>query len=161
METATQSATTETRVQFYFKDYASFHRTPGNQATHLVGIPVIVIAVLGLFGHLVIGDGLTGSETFRVDAGVLVWLLGSIWYAVLEWKLALPFSLVTAGFYFLGRAIPVPALVALFIVGWIIQYIGHYVYEHKSPAFYKSAGHLLIGPFWIFAKLVGYAKVRG
>lgn len=149
---------TGSRVQPYFKDYASFHKTPGNQMTHMFGIPMIVIAVLGLFGHLTFGDGFTGSELFRLDAGILVWLLGTIWYLFMEWKLALPFSLVTLGFYFLGRAIPVPALWGLFIVGWIIQYVGHIVYEHKSPAFYKSAEHLLVGPFWIFAKMVGYWK---
>ena len=149
-------APTISRLQGYFKDYASYHKTPGNQATHLVGIPMIMRAVLGLFGHLAIGDGLTGSEYLRLDAGIIVWGLAAIWYWVLDWKLALPFSLITLGFYFLGRAIPVPALAAVFVVGWIIQYVGHYAYEHKSPAFYKSAEHLLIGPFWIFAKLIGY-----
>jgi uncharacterized membrane protein YGL010W len=160
METATLSANPamSPRVAPYFKDYASFHKTPGNQATHMMGIPMIVVAVLGMLGHLVIGDGLTGSELFRVDGGAILWLLASLWYFKLEWKLALPFALINVGFYFLGRAIPMPWLAAMFVVGWIIQYVGHYVYEHKSPAFYKSLEHLLIGPFWIFAKLVGYWK---
>jgi uncharacterized membrane protein YGL010W len=149
-------AATGSRVQPYFKDYASFHKTPGNQATHLVGIPMIVVAVLGLFGHLTFGDGLTGSEYLRLDGGVIVWFAATLWYFRLEWKLALPFAFVTLGMYYLGRSVPVPGLAALFVVGWIIQYIGHYVYEHKAPAFYKSAEHLLVGPLWIFAKMVGY-----
>jgi uncharacterized membrane protein YGL010W len=154
MNQATNTA--ETRIQRYFKDYASYHRTPGNQATHMVGIPMIVLSILGLFGHWILGDGVTGSELFRLDAGIIVWALTMLWYARMDWKLTLPFSLTGLGLYFLGRAIPVPALWALFVLGWIIQYVGHLKYEKKSPAFYKNAEHLLIGPFWIFAKIIGY-----
>lgn len=160
MQTAPIADPVAPRILPYFKDYASFHKTPGNQLTHMFGIPMIVIAVLGLFGQLTVGDGLTGSQYLRLDGGIIVWLLGTLWYFVMEWRLALPFSLVTLGFYFLGRAIPVPGLWGLFVVGWIIQYVGHIVYEHQSPAFYKSAEHLLVGPFWIFAKMVGYWKTH-
>lgn len=138
------------------EDYASYHRTPGNQRTHLVGIPLIVLAVLGLLGHLSIFRGLTGSEFVRVDGGTVLWLLGVLWYLRLDWRLAIPFGPVLLGFYFLGRALPVPILLALFAIGWAIQYLGHYVYEKKAPAFYKNAEHLLVGPFWIFAKITGY-----
>jgi uncharacterized membrane protein YGL010W len=40
------------------------------------------------------------------------------------------------------------------VVGWILQYLGHYVYEKKSPAFYRNLVHLLVGPLWILAKAV-------
>lgn len=153
-------STTTSRVQPYFKDYASSHKTPGNQSTHLVGIPLIIIAVLGLMGRLEILGGMTGSEYFRLDGGVVVWLLSTFWYLRLEWRLGLPFALVTLGFYFLGRAIPAPALIGFFVVGWVVQYVGHYVFEHKSPAFYKSIQHLLVGPLWVFAKTVGYFNPR-
>jgi uncharacterized membrane protein YGL010W len=139
-----------------FEDYASYHRTSGNQATHLVGIPLIVIAVLGLLGRATVGAGLTGSEVFRIDGGMIAWLLGMLWYLRLDWRLAIPFGPVLLGIYFLGRALPVPALVAFFVLGWAIQYLGHYRYEKKAPAFYKNAQHLLIGPIWIFAKITGY-----
>jgi uncharacterized membrane protein YGL010W len=143
-------------MQSPFEDYASYHRTPGNQATHLIGIPLIVLAVLGLLGRLLISGGVTGSESVRVDGGTVLWLLGMVWYLRLDWKLAIPFAPILLGFYFLGRAIPGPALVGLFALGWAIQYFGHYVYEKKAPAFYKNAEHLLVGPFWIFAKITGY-----
>src|SRR4051812_44102552 len=132
------NALTESRLNVFFKDYGSYHRTPGNQACHFVGIPVIVLSLLGLLGHLVIADGLTGSEYIRLDAGILLWAVTMAWYLFLNWKLALPFSLVSLGVYFVGRALPVPILWGLFIGGWIVQYIGHYVYEKKSPAFYKN-----------------------
>ena len=149
-------STADSRIHGFFKDYASYHRTPGNQMTHMIGIPMIVLSLLGLFGHLVIADGVTGSEVFRLDGGIIFWALTMLWYARLDWKLTLPFSLVGLGLYFVGRALPVPALWALFVGGWIVQYIGHLHYEKRSPAFYKNAEHLLIGPFWVFAKIIGY-----
>jgi uncharacterized membrane protein YGL010W len=145
-----------TRLDGFFKDYASFHRTPGNQSLHMVGIPLIVLSILGLLGHLPVSGGMTGSDAFRVDGGTVLWLGAMIWYVLLDWKLAAPFSLVSLGLYFVGRALPVPVLWGVFLGGWAIQYAGHYIYEHKSPAFYKNAEHLLIGPFWIFSKMVGY-----
>jgi uncharacterized membrane protein YGL010W len=46
----------------------------------------------------------------------------------------------------------------IFIVGWIFQGIGHAVYEKKQPSFLSNVRHLLIGPFWLFAKWIGYAR---
>ena len=53
---------------------------------------------------------------------------------------ALPFGL------WLGSAI------ALFVVGWVLQFIGHY-YEGKKPAFVDDLTGLLIGPLFIMAEL--------
>lgn len=131
----------------HFDDYASYHRTRGNQLTHLVGIPLIVIGVLGLLAHLTIGV---------VDGGIVIWLLGMLWYLKRDWRLAIPFGPTLLGLYFFARALPVWALATFFIVGWAVQYVGHYVYEKKAPAFYKNAEHLLVGPFWLFAKITGY-----
>ena len=37
---------------------------------------------------------------------------------------------------------------ALFIVGWIFQFIGHAI-EGNQPAFFRHPVYLLIGPLWI------------
>ncbi len=148
----------KTPIQMAFQDYASHHRTPGNQFCHTFGIPAVLLSTLGLLGPLTIAGGLTGNEFIRLDAGTLTWSLGMIWYLAMDWKLALPFGLVSFGLYLVGRAIPLPALAAIFVVAWIVQFIGHGVYEKKSPAFFKSLSHFLVGPFWIFAKMVGYSS---
>lgn len=43
---------------------------------------------------------------------------------------------------------------ALFIIGWILQFLGH-VYEKKPPEFFKDWRFLLVGLRWWFAKLRG------
>lgn len=42
----------------------------------------------------------------------------------------------------------------LFVVGWILQFIGH-AYEGKPPAFFKNPVFLLVGPIWWVKKLFG------
>ena len=49
-----------------------------------------------------------------------------------------------------------PLAVALFVVGWILQFVGH-VYEKKPPEFFKDPRFLLVGLRWWFAKIRGKA----
>ena len=44
----------------------------------------------------------------------------------------------------------------LFIVGWILQFVGH-IYEKKPPEFFKDWRFLLVGLRWWFAKVRGRA----
>ena len=73
-------------------------------------------------------------------------------------RLAALMLVVSAAFYFAGAALPFWINVALFIVGWIFQFIGHTVYEHKNPAFFRNFVHLLVGPLWILNGLVPVVK---
>jgi len=42
----------------------------------------------------------------------------------------------------------------LFVVGWILQFIGHY-FEGKPPEFFKDWRFLFVGLRWWFKKIVG------
>jgi uncharacterized membrane protein YGL010W len=43
---------------------------------------------------------------------------------------------------------------ALFIIGWTFQFVGH-AFEGKPPEFFKDWRYLLVGLRWWFAKLSG------
>ncbi len=45
-----------------------------------------------------------------------------------------------------------PAAGGLFVGGWALQYIGHYVFEKNQPAFYSDPYYLLVGPVWVAAE---------
>ena len=48
----------------------------------------------------------------------------------------------------------------LFVVGWILQFIGHAI-EGNQPAFFKNPMYLLVGPWWLarrVAAAVGFRK---
>ena len=56
--------------------------------------------------------------------------------------------------YFVAGLWPVP--VALFVVGWALQFAGHAV-EGKPPEFFKDWRFLFVGLSWWFAKITGRA----
>ena len=136
-------------LQAHFSDYASFHRTPGNKACHYVGIPLIVLSLLALLARV----PLLELGGFTVTAAELVLLAATAYYLTLDVALALIMLGASIALAAAGRVLPVSAAVALFVLGWVFQFVGHYVYEKKSPAFYRNLAHLLVGPLWILARV--------
>lgn len=47
---------------------------------------------------------------------------------------------------------------ALFIVGWILQFIGHAI-EGNQPAFFRNPVYLLIGPLWIVRRALSFLRL--
>ena len=43
---------------------------------------------------------------------------------------------------------------SMFVVGWILQFIGH-AFEGKAPSFFRDPTFLLVGPMWFLKKLRG------
>ncbi len=137
-----------------FADYASHHQTKGNKWFHRFGIPMIMLTLIGMLARI----GLGAVAGVRIDAGMVLIALAAIYYFTLEWRLALPMLIVSIGFYLIGRWLPISVNVALFILGWIFQFIGHAVYEHQQPAFFRNVVHLLIGPLWILNDVIPVVK---
>lgn len=52
--------------------------------------------------------------------------------------------------------LPFQPLVGLtmFGVGWVFQFIGHYVFEKNKPAFFYDPFYLLIGPLWVLMDIL-------
>ena len=40
---------------------------------------------------------------------------------------------------------------ALFVVGWVLQFIGHAI-EGNQPAFFRNPVYLLVGPLWLLRR---------
>lgn len=142
-------------IATYFADYAAYHRTRGNKLFHRIGIPLIVLSGLGMLAR--VGAPVGG---LRIDASMLLIAVSMVVYLALEWRLALLMLAVSIAFYFAGAALPMWVNVALFVLGWIFQFIGHSVYEHRQPAFLKNGLHLLVGPLWILNDVVPVVGVR-
>jgi uncharacterized membrane protein YGL010W len=142
------------RLNRQFDQYSAFHRTRGNHLCHHFGIPLIMTSLLGLLSHWKI----TIHGLPDVDGGVVLWLGATLWYTWLDWRLAIPFSVFSLGGYLLGRSLSPWVLWSLFVLGWILQIIGHAVYEKKSPALLTNFKHFFIGPLWVFARWIQYPE---
>jgi len=134
--------------------YAEYHRDKRNIATHFVGIPLIVFAIGILLARASIG-GFTLAW--------IVWALATAWYLTRgNLVLGVATSVVNAMLIALAHpfaGVPlVPWLawgIGFFVLGWLIQFIGHY-YEGRKPAFVDDIVGLLVGPMfvvgeWLFA----------
>ena len=133
-----------------FADYASYHQTAGNKAFHRIGIPLIMLTLIGMLERVELPGGL--------DAAMVLIAASTVYYLLVEWRLALLMLAVSVGFYFLGRAIPMTINVVLFVLGWIFQFVGHSVYEKRQPAFLRNVVHVLIGPLWILNDVLPVVK---
>ena len=137
----------------HFADYAAFHRTAGNKACHSFGIPIIVLASLALLARVPLFTALGFTVTL---AEVLI-VLFVAYYLTLDARLALLMLAAYAVLAVAGRFIPPLPALGLFVFGWILQGVGHWVYEKNSPAFFRNFVHLAVGQLWILARAVGRA----
>ena len=140
-------------LRSHFDDYAAFHRTPGNKTCHSFGIPIIVLSSLALLAQV----PLVSVAGFTVTLAEVMIALFTIYYLTLDAALGALMLTAYVALDVVGRFIaPWPAA-GLFVFGWILQGIGHYVYEKNSPAFLRNFVHLAVGQLWILAKAVGRA----
>jgi uncharacterized membrane protein YGL010W len=133
-------------IRSLFADYATYHTTPGNKWFHRIGIPLILLSLLGMLARVPIAP--------YVDAAIVLLAVAEIVYLILDWRLAALMLVVSAAFYLAGAALPMWLNIALFVLGWILQFVGHSVYEKRAPAFLTNGLHLLVGPLWILNDVV-------
>ena len=136
-------------IQGLFADYASYHRTAGNKWFHRLGIPMIMLTLLGMLARVELGP---------IDVAMILIAASGIYYLTLDWRLGIGMILVSVAMYLAGAALPMSVNVAFFVLGWIFQFIGHSVYEKKQPAFFRNFVHLLVGPLWILNDVVPVVK---
>lgn len=132
-------------IRAAFADYAAYHQTAGNKWFHRLGIPLIMLTLLGMLARVRFG---------RFDAAMVLIAVAVVYYLLLEWRLAIAMLVVSVAFYVAGAWLPMTINIALFVAGWIFQFVGHAVYEHRQPAFFRNMAHLLIGPLWILNDLL-------
>lgn len=120
-------------------DYASYHTTKGNRVCHLIGIPLIILALV---------------RWTQVGPLSPVPLLALVLPVYLYWgvRLALGMAALVGALSWLAVFLNPSAALGAFILGWGFQALGHAVFEKKSAAFQKNLVHLLVGPAWIIQK---------
>lgn len=138
------------------KQYAEYHRDRRNIATHLVGVPMIVFGVGVLLARptfLAAGWALTPAW--------IVFALVALWYLTRGLPgLGLAVSIGTGALIALAHQVNGGSIgqwlawgVGFFVVGWIIQFIGHY-YEGRKPAFADDLVGLLVGPMFVVLEML-------
>ncbi|WP_180050074.1 DUF962 domain-containing protein [Acinetobacter sp. YH12144] len=150
------------KLERLLSQYAAYHLDRKNVLTHFVGIPLIVFSIMCLTAR--VGLMISG---FELTLALLLIIASVIYYLSLDKIFGLIMLLVFAVTYPLALMIAKMSLmswliwsVGIFVVGWIIQFIGHY-YEKKKPVFMDDVIGLAIGPLFVLAEfvfLLGFRK---
>ncbi|MDI1259567.1 Mpo1-like protein [Aquabacterium sp.] len=142
--------------------YASYHRDRRNILTHLVGIPMIVLSLMVLLAR----PTLATLGGLPVNPGMVIAALLAFYYLKLDLRMG---AVMTAVFVLgLDVALHTAPLttgawlawgLGLFLVGWAIQFLGHY-FEGRKPAFVDDLIGLLIGPLFVLAEVAFLLGLR-
>jgi uncharacterized membrane protein YGL010W len=135
--------------------YAQYHRDRRNIVTHFIGVPMIVFAVGVLLSRPLFMVG-----GFVLSPAWLVFVLAALWYLTRgELLLGLTVTAGIALLLLLAHRVPGglgPWLgwgLGFFVVGWVIQFVGHY-YEGRKPAFADDVIGLLVGPMFVVMEML-------
>lgn len=131
----------------HLAQYAAYHRDQRNILSHFIGIPLIVVAVAVLLsrpGFELLGLWLSPALLVAVAAGVF-YLRLDLRFGLLMALLLLLSLWAAACLAVQSTALWLSSGIGLFVIGWIIQFVGHY-YEGRKPAFVDDVMGLVIGP---------------
>ena len=134
--------------------YAAYHRDRRNLVTHLIGIPMIVVAALILLSRPAVDLGGVVASPALVGG-----LAAIVYYLLLDLRFGLVMAVLIGASTAIGHAVALGTTatwlgwgIGLFAVGWVIQFIGH-LYEGRKPAFLDDVMGLAIGPLFIVVEV--------
>jgi uncharacterized membrane protein YGL010W len=136
--------------------YADAHRDRVNSVMHMIGNPILFVAVvlpLSLLPVSVLGVKISAAPLLTIPA-LILWMAWDIIIGLAIVVTSIPL-LFAAG----AIAIHVSILwvwviaVGLFVLGWALQIVGHQLFEGKRPTLLNNPVQMLISPMYMFAKL--------
>ncbi len=137
------TATPVRKVDSLLARYGESHTQPVNELIHFVAIPLIVFSLLGVLYWV------------HPNLALVVVAASLVYYArlsiVFTATMALLSALMLYGLGLLGSWL-LPLSIAIFVVSWIFQFIGHKI-EGKKPSFLEDLQYLLVGPLFVLSKL--------
>jgi uncharacterized membrane protein YGL010W len=133
-----------------FSDYNSYHKNSVNKLTHYFGIPFIIFGLLGLLAKI---WSVPLAGNLNIDFGLLLIVFVLPFYLWLHLIMGFLFVVAAGVMWYFARETSLTFLWSIFITGWVLQFIGHSIFEKRQPAFLKNMLHVLVGPLWIFTSL--------
>jgi uncharacterized membrane protein YGL010W len=136
--------------------YADAHRDQVNSIMHIIGNPILFVAVV--LPLCLLPVTIFGIQTSAAPLLVIPALM--LWTA---WDVAIGLAIVVTAISLLYAAAAIAAhvsvawvwiiAVGLFVLGWALQIVGHQVFERRQPTLLNNPVQMLISPMYIFAKL--------
>ena len=146
----------------HLSQYAAYHRDPRNIASHFIGIPLIFVAVAVLLSR----PGWPMGAVL-VSPALLAAVASAWFYLRLEIRLGVLMTVLLGLAVWLGQMLAAQSTsvwlgsgLGMFVVGWVIQFVGHY-YEGRKPAFVDDLSGLIVGPLFVVVEAGFLLGLRG
>jgi uncharacterized membrane protein YGL010W len=144
------------------QSYGAYHRDPRNKLTHFFGVPLVTFALFLFLGWF----RFVHPEVLPITAATLFYAGVLIYYFRLDWAVALiqlPFTLILllAADWVAKQSMAFSgsAFLTAFVLGWIIQLIGHAI-EGRRPALADNILQIFNAPLFLTIEALSFAGFR-
>lgn len=156
MNSMTQAQSTERPIDRWFSKYSGDHQNAANQKIHFIAVPTILWTVTAMLWCIPVPGTWFQPGAWCALAMFAAWMF----YYRASRKIGLGMLAVFVGMSWLNRwlygtfgaTVLLQAAIAIFVVAWIAQFVGHKI-EGKKPSFFTDVVYLLIGPAWVLGKV--------
>ena len=138
------------RLQKYFDQYAESHKNKVNLMIHKVAIPLIIFHISAMLTWV----HLFSIHHYTISLAEFMTLGAFIFYLSLNIRYALIMLVYFVLCIFIAHITPVWLVWAITIFAWVIQLLGHAIWEKRAPAFTENFLQLLVGPLFFLNKVL-------
>eukprot|EP00357_Protocruzia_adherens_P023693 CAMPEP_0114984600 /NCGR_PEP_ID=MMETSP0216-20121206/7366_1 /TAXON_ID=223996 /ORGANISM="Protocruzia adherens, Strain Boccale" /LENGTH=194 /DNA_ID=CAMNT_0002346753 /DNA_START=39 /DNA_END=623 /DNA_ORIENTATION=+ len=150
--------------------YAEYHHNKVNIFLHLIGIPSITISLFAITNSLVLTTFQVKGIDIVVNPGLFLVLLMWVLYPTVEAFIGIfTASVYTYAYYYTLTGFdacwvefatkygcswtPFQFMLYLHIAAWIMQFVGHGVFEGRRPALMDNFFLTAVAPFFVFVEV--------
>jgi uncharacterized membrane protein YGL010W len=130
--------------------YAAYHQDARNKATHFIGVPAIVLAIM---------IPLSWPRIDAISAATVITVALLAYYLALDLWLGLAMCVVMGVLLWLAQSLADQGVLVgwsafgvLFVGGWILQLAGH-VFEGRKPALADNLFQIFVAPIFLAAEV--------
>jgi uncharacterized membrane protein YGL010W len=154
------------KIDLLFAEYGESHRNATNKLIHWICVPLIFWTILG-FISLIPSKSICFIYIGCISyISLAAMVLVTIFYMRLSFLIGLIMVLVMLLMESFAYGINIRfkenswiVYLAVFIITWILQFVGHKI-EGKKPSFLKDLQFLLIGPIWLLSFILKKLGIR-
>lgn len=146
------------RPEEWFYQYGISHQNRINILIHKVCVPLIMFSLLLMVYSIPVPASFTNYSWLNWSSLLIVssWLFYAlIGMRVLGLMIVQGVLMYWGVLYVASSYNPLWIGGSIFVASWLLQFWGHKI-EGLKPSFLEDLQFLLIGPAWVFRKLIGY-----
>ncbi len=135
-------------------DYAAYHRDFRNTLTHFVGVPIVVYSLFVPMAWFKFRH-----SDLPISAATVFFAVTMMSYLRIDWVVAICVAPISGALLYAAEetaklpfAESLTVFVASFVVGWLVQLLGHY-FEGRKPALTDNLMQVFNAPLFLVVEI--------